>query len=147
MAGYNVNFIIIITITHVRALFQNNAKQDCGSHDPLHFGYNTTLFSRNGRQRTPASPHNLLLTKIQMVFHRVVQHFEQFHDVRVVQLLQYRDLPVHPVQGIHRRLDPVGCRSPCNNTVMVIFSHSLGMYMQIWNSSFLLLQHFGPLLQ
>ena len=48
-------------------------------------------------QLTPISPHNLLLTKIQMVFHRVVQHFEEFHNVRVVQLLQYRDLPVHPV--------------------------------------------------
>jgi len=76
-----------------------------------------------------------------MVFHRVVQHFKQFHNVRVVQLLQYRDLPVHPVQGIHRRLDPVGRRSPCKNTVMIIFCHSLGLYMQIGNSSSLLLQH------
>ena len=82
-----------------------------------------------------------------MVFHRVVQHLEQFHNVRVVQFLQYRDLPVHPVQGIHRRLDPVGRSSTCNNTLMVIFCHFLGLYMELWNSSFLLLQHFKPLLQ
>jgi hypothetical protein len=55
----------------------------------------------------------MLLTQIQVVLHGVVQYLEQLYDVRVVQLLQDRDLSIDPVQGIRRGLVPVRGRSTC----------------------------------
>ena len=49
--SYSVNFIIvIIIIAYMRALFQNGAQKDRGSHDPLHLCYKTALFSHNRLQ-------------------------------------------------------------------------------------------------
>lgn len=61
---------------------------------------------------------NTLLTQIEVIFHRVIKYFKQFHNVGVVQLLEDCDLSVYPIEGIHWRFVPVRRSSTCNRMMV-----------------------------